>query len=198
MKSLWSKTYPKESPRVWVAWTKGTLALVWDANDEAARSEIKSDARLSQQLSRMKEKEGNYLVDILDATDGSDRGKLLIETGKGSFRLSNVFGAGNWVIISDTQNRVLIYSLKSGELKGRVFGGSATVSLDKNLLGVENERGKLALYDLNTMDKRDEFVFSSPLSMFRFSPDGSRLFVLTVNQTVYLLDVSSTPGATSK
>jgi Peptidase family M48 len=198
MKSLWSRTYAKESPRVWIAASQGTLALAWDANDEAARDEIKRDARLSRQLSQMKEKEGNYLVEILAAADASELGKLLIETGKGSFQLANAFGAGDWAIISDTQNRVLIYSLKSGEQKGRVFGGSATVSLAKNLLGVENERGKLALYDLNTMDKRDEFVFSSPISMFRFSPDGSRLFVLTVNQTVYLLDVSSTAAATPK
>jgi WD40 repeat protein len=198
MKSLWSKPYPKEAPRVWVAASKGTLTLVWDANAESARAEIKGDARLNRQLSQMKEKEGNYLVEILDASNGSELGKLLIETGKGSFRLSNAFGAGDWVIISDTQNRVMIYSLKSGELKGRAFGGSATLSLAKNLLGVENESGKLALYDLNTMDKLDEFVFSSPISMFRFSPDGSRLFVLTANQTVYLLDVSSTAAATPR
>jgi WD40 repeat protein len=198
MKSLWSRAYPNGSPRVWIAANKGTLALVRDVNDEAAKGEIRSDARLSRQLSLQKEKEGNYLVEILDANNGNELGKLLIETGRGSFRLSNVFGAGDWVIISDTQNRVLIYSLKSGELKGRVFGGSATVSLVKNLLSVENESGKLALYDLNTMDKRDEFVFSSPISMFRFSPDGSRLFVLTVNQTVYLLDVSLTTAATPK
>lgn len=190
MTSLWSKTYPNEAPNVWVSPRNGTVALVWNVKDESAKAEIRKDQRLSQQLGSMKEEEGDYFLQILDARDGSELGKLLIETGKGSFRLSNAFAVGDWVIVTDTQNRVLIYSLKTGEQRGRIFGGYATVSPANNLLCVENESGKLALYDLRTMDKLDEFIFSSPVSMLRFSADGQKLFVLTSNQTAYLLDLS--------
>ncbi len=38
------------------------------------------------------------------------------------------------------------------------------------------------------MEKRDRFVFSSPISVAGFSADGRRLFVLTANQTAYWLD----------
>jgi hypothetical protein len=197
---LWSKTYPKETPRVWVAGRAGTMALVWDVTDDAARAEIKSDSKLSQRLAGMKEKEGDYFIQILDARTGSELGKLLVETGKGSFRLSNVFAAGDWVIITDTQNRVLVYSLKTGEMKGRVFGGYATVSPAANLLCVENESGKLAVYDLNTMEKRGQITFSSPVALVRFTEDGKRLFVLTSNQTAYVLDTNETTkgAATAK
>jgi hypothetical protein len=92
---------------------------------------------------------------------------------------------------------VLVYSLKTGELKGRVFGGYATVAPAGNLLCVENESGKLAVYDLNTMEKRDEFIFSSPVSLVRFSRDGRQLFVLTSNQTAYLLDTAVLANAAS-
>lgn len=139
----------------------------------------------------MKEKEGDYLVQILDLQTGNSLGKLLVETGKGSFRLANVYAAGDWVIVTDTQNRVIVYSLKSGAQLGRVFGGYPSVSPATALLCVENESGKLAVYDLKTMEKRDEFVFSSPIAMLRFSADGKRLFVLTSNQFAYLLDVSA-------
>lgn len=191
MSLLWSKTFPKESPRIWVAPNQGTVALVWDVTDEAAKEEIKSDARLGPQLSKMKEKEGDYFLQILDVRNGEPLGKLLVETGKGSFRLSNVFAVGDWVIIADTLNRVLVYSLTTGELKGRVFGGSATVSPNAHLLCVENEKGQLTIYSLETMEKRDQFTFSSPVSLIRFSQDGQRLFVLTSNQFAYVLDVSS-------
>jgi WD40 repeat protein/predicted SprT family Zn-dependent metalloprotease len=194
MVSLWSKTYPKESPNVWVSPSNGTATLVWDVTDEAAKAEIKSDAKLTQQLAAMKEKEGDYLLEILDVRNGDLLGKLLIETGKGSFRLSNVFAAGDWVVITDTRNRVQVYSLKTGELKGRVFGGFATVSPATNLLCVENEKGRLALYNLETMEKRDQFGFPSAVSLIRFNPDGRRLFVLTTNQIAYTLDVSQTPN----
>ncbi|HEV7683519.1 MAG TPA: M48 family metalloprotease [Pyrinomonadaceae bacterium] len=187
---LWSRTYPNEAPRAWVSPRSGTVALVWNVKDDSAKTEIRRDPRLSQQLGSMKEEEGDYFLQILEARDGSELGKLLIETGKGSFRLSNAFAAGDWVIVTDTQNRVLIYSLKTGEQRGRIFGGYATVSPANNLLCVENETGKLALYDLTTMNKLDEFIFSSPVSMLRFSADGQKLFVLTSNQTAYVLNLA--------
>jgi len=191
MTQLWSKHFPKETPRTWVSSVHGTLAQVWSVKAEAAKAEIKKDSRLSQQLATMKEKEGDYLVQIIDARNGNELGKLLIETGKGSFRLSNIFSTGDWVIVADSQNRVLTYSLKTGELKGRVFGSFATVSLPLNLLCVQNETGKLAVYDLTTLEKLDEMVFTSPLSMIRFSADGKRLFILTATQTAYTLDASA-------
>jgi hypothetical protein len=69
----------------------------------------------------------------------------------------------------------------------------ATFSRASNLLCVENERGQLTIYDLVSMEKRDEFVFSSPVLLTRFSNDGKSLFVLTASQTAYVLDVSSPP-----
>jgi len=191
MKSLWSQAFPKEAPRVWIAPGNQTMALLWSVTTDAARGEISADPHLTQLLAKMKEKEGDYFLKIVDAPSGSEVGKLLIETGKGSFRVSNIFAAGDSVIVTDTRNRVLVYSLKTGEQKGRVFGAYATVSPASKLLCVENESGKLAVYDLATMEKRDEFIFTRPISMLRFSQDGKRLFVLTVGQTVYILDVSS-------
>jgi WD40 repeat protein len=191
MKLLWSQTYPKESPRVWIAPSHGTVAELWDVRDESAKAEIKADPKLTERQAALKEKEGDYFVEFLDINNGKAIGKLLIETGKGSFRLTNVFAAGDWAFVSDTQNRILVYSLKTGELTGRVFGADATVSLANKLLCVENEAGKLAVYDLDTLTKRDDFVFSSPISMLRFSSDGRRLFVLTNSQVIYFFNVSS-------
>jgi Peptidase family M48 len=190
MKSLWSQAFPKEAPRAWIAPGNQTMALLWSVSADAAKSEINADPQLTQTLAKMKEKVGDYFLKILDAQTGKEIGKLLIETGKASFRVSNIFAAGDSVIVTDTQNRVLVYSLKTGEQKGRVFGAYAAVSAASKLLCVENESGKLAVYDLATMEKRDEFIFTRPISMLRFSQDGKRLFVLTTAQTVYILDVS--------
>ncbi len=140
----------------------------------------------------MKEKEGDYLLQTLDARTGRQTGALLVETGKGSFRVAGVASAGDLLLISDTENRVLVYSLADGEQKGRFFGGSPAASKAAGLLSVENERGQLAVYDLATMAKRDQFTFTSPVSLTRFSPDGKRLFVLTANQTAYVLNMEPT------
>jgi WD40 repeat protein len=191
LKPLWSMSYPKEAPEVWIDAPDGTMVLSWAVSTNAAKIEVKSDPALNQQLAAMKEKEGDYFLQILDARTGAQLGHLLIETGKGSFRISDVFAVKDWVVISDTQNRVLVYSLKTGEQKGKMFGGRASVGQASGLLCVENEKGQLTLYDLASMEKRDQFSFSSPVALTRFSPDGKSLFVLTTNQTAYVLDVSS-------
>jgi WD40 repeat protein len=191
MKPLWSRNYSNESPRIWIAPSYGSVATLWDVSDEAAKAAIKADPQLTEQQAALKEKQGDYFLELLDIENGNVLGKLLIETGKGSFRLANVVAAGEWVITLDTRNRVLVYSLKTGALVGRAFGGYTTVSLQSQLLCVENEAGKLAIYDLRTMEKLDELTFASPISMLRFSADGSRLFVLTKNQTAYFLSVSA-------
>lgn len=198
MASLWSLIYPKEAPTLWASPQYGTAVLAWGSGSETATAEIKSDAQLTRLSTDLKEKDGNYLVEVVDLKSGSSLGKLLIDTGKGSFRLANAFAAGDWVVVTDTQNRVLVYSLRTGTQLGRVFGGYGTLSLQAGLLCVENEIGKIALYSLKTFTKRDEMVFSSPIAMLRFSPDGQRLFVLTANQTVYLLDVSSLTSSAAK
>ena len=190
MKLLWSKSFAKEAPRVWLAPTLNTGVLLWNVKDEAARAAIKADARLAQQLAANKEKEGDYFLQVINPETGQELGKLLIETGKGSFRAANVFAAGEWIVFIDTQNRVLVYSLTSGNLIGRAFGEYSVVSQRSGLLAVENEKGKLAVYDLATMNKLDSFTFGAAIAMLRFGPDGDRLFVLTRNQTAYLLDVS--------
>lgn len=202
--ALWSKPFGKESPNYWVAPREGTMVFSWPVASKYAQGEIKSDAALAKRLAAMKEKEGDYFLQVLDAKTGATKGKLLVETGKGSFRIANVFAAGDYVVIADTQNRVLVYSLSTGEQKGRVFGSRAVIGgvdgksggqsagQSAGLMCVENERGKLAVYDLASLEKRDEFTFTHPVSLTSFSQDGKRLFVLTANQAVYVLNVEGT------
>lgn len=190
LKPLWAKEFPKEAPRVWLDPQADSFVASWPVTTKAAQSEIKNDPALKQKLGNKKEQEGDYFLQVFDARTGTLRGKLLIETGKGSFRVSNVFAANDYVIVSDTENRVQIYSLASGERKGQVFGGRAAASAKTNLLCVENERGQLTLYDLTTLQQRDQFNFANPVVLTKFSQDGQKLFVLTANQTAYVLDMT--------
>jgi len=49
----------------------------------------------------------------------------------------------------------------------------------------------LVVYDLHTLKQISEFSFASRISGNLFSADGKRLFVLTNDQTGYILDVSA-------
>ena len=189
---LWSRPFPKERPTPSIDSATSSMVLVWALNTGHAKDMIKNDSTLKARLDAMKEKEGDYFLEVVEARTGRTLGKLLVETGKGSFRIARAYAVGEYVVIVDTSNRVLVYSLQSGEQKGRLFGTRVAVSGAGNLLCVENETGQLAIYNLARMDQpRDKFVFSHPVTLARFSADGKRLFVLTNDQTTYLLDVAA-------
>ena len=187
---LWSRNFSKEPPEVFVDPEQRNVVFVWPASAATARDEARKTPALAKQLSSLKEKEGDYLIQVLDAATGQPRGGLFVETGKGSFRLRDVTVAKDAVVAVDNSNRVLVYSLSTGTQIGRAFGNDTAVGAETGLLSVENASGQLTLYDLATMMKKDEFTFSSYVAYSVFSPDGKKLFVLTGNQTAYVLDVS--------
>jgi WD40 repeat protein len=189
-RTLWTRNFAEGAPQYWGNQQHGTLTMAWSLSSKAARSIVKTDTGLSQRLSALGDKEGDYLVQAVQIESGKPLGQLLIETGKGAFRVKQIITAGDWVVVSDTENRVLVYSLSSGQLKQRFFGGRVAVSSRDNLLCVENDRGQLLIYDLASGQKRDEFSFSSAISLIQFA-EGKRLFVLTANQTAYLFDLSA-------
>ncbi len=188
---LWTKTFTKDSPVSWVEPVQGTAVLVWPAAAPTVRDEARKDPVLSKRLSALKEKEGDYFLQVLDARTGAVRGAVFLETGKGSFRLDEVFAVNDWVVVADSENRVLVYSLASGEQTGRVFGSRATVGAAARVLCVENGPGRVALYDLDTMKRRDDFTFTHAVSLTSFSSDGKKLLVVTADQTAYVLNIGS-------
>jgi hypothetical protein len=56
-------------------------------------------------------------------------------------------------------------------------------------MAVDVGGGRMTVYDLTSMRRRHDYAFTSPVEYAAFSTDGSRLFVLTANQTVYVLDL---------
>jgi hypothetical protein len=91
------------------------------------------------------------------------------------------------VFVSDTLGRVLVYSLKSGEPMGYATGTYPVVAGD--VLAVETGGGHASVYDLKTMQRKKELVFATDIVMMRMSPDGQRLFVLTVDQQTAVVNV---------
>jgi len=51
------------------------------------------------------------------------------------------------------------------------------------------EEGHLVIYDLHSLKQTNELTFASRISAYLFSEDGKRLFVLTNDQTAFILDV---------
>ena len=113
----------------------------------------------------------------------------MLETGKGSFDIESGFSEGNWLVLHDHNNRVLIYAIKEGDLRHRFFGANAAMNPSRNQVIVENYPGELTVYDLATGNPESRLRLKAGASFVRFSLDGKKLLVLTAGQVAYAFDV---------
>lgn len=185
---LWSRTFPKEAPFIAVTQQTAQMVLEWRVESAAAKDEIKSTGALQARFAAMRDHQGAYLLEVLDAGSGKLRGQLLIDTGKGSFRVTSTFAEGDWVFVADNENRTRAYSLSTGEQKAIFFGAHSALSTAAGIAVVENQSGQLDVYDLKSFDKRAQLSFPHNISACAFSADGKHLFILTANQIAYIFD----------
>ena len=88
-------------------------------------------------------------------------------------------------------------SLQTGEQKGLLFGRRPALSGSSGLLAAENERGELSLYDLKNMTRREQYIFTKPITYVHFAADNRRMLVLTGDQTVFFLALPTENAATN-
>jgi len=192
--SLWKRTYLKEAPQIVSRRNAAVLVFMWPANSDGAKEEIKSDTNLNR-WSQAGAGSEDYFLEAVEARTGKTLAGLVVHSGKGSFRITEADAAGDWMAVADSSNRLLIYSLSSGQQTEKLFGRRPVISGASGLLAAQNERGQLTVYDLGALAKRDEYVLTSPIVFVEFAPDGKRLFVLTAKQSAYVLEMTDKAAA---
>jgi Peptidase family M48 len=188
-KVVWTRDFPKTAPAYFFDDFSGRLIFYWNLGSEAGKERLKAETALAERARQMGDKADDYLVEVYDAFAGKSVGVLLLETGKGSFDIQSGFSEGNWLVLHDDNNRVLIYSIKEGELRHRFFGANAAMNPSRNQVVVQNYPGELTVYDLTTGNPQTRLRFKTGAAFVRFSLDGKKLFVLTSGQMAYVFDV---------
>ena len=187
-KLIWSKEFPKQAPKYFFDDYSGRLIFYWDLGSEAGKARLKEEPALAERARQMGNKNDDYIVEVYDAFAAKSVGVLLLETGQGSFDIESGFSEGNWLVLHDDNNRVLIYSIKEGELRHRFFGANAAMNPSRQQVIVENYPGELTLYDLATGNSQARLRFKTGAAFVRFSLDGKKLLVLTSGQVAYAFD----------
>ncbi len=190
-KVLWSRNFPKQGPGVLGSISSGKVVFLWTARADGLRDEISHDPKLQSLWDKAKPKEGDYFAEALDSHTGSLAGAAAIITGNRSFVPESVNAVGDWFVVEDNHNRVLLYSISTGEQAARWFGERAQVSRDGRRLCLSNGRGHLLVYDLQSLKQIDDLYFSNTVVAHLFSGDGTKLFALTSDQTAFQFDVSA-------
>lgn len=192
-KVIWTRDYPKEAPAFSFDEFSGRLIFYWSLGGEAGKAKLNESPELLAKANALGNKQDDYLVEIVDAFAQKTIGTILLETGKGSFDVGEGLSEGNWLVLHDSRGRVLVFSIKDGELRHRFFGRHAAVSPQRNQIVVENFPGEVTLYDLETGERRANFVINGSAAFVRFNLEGTRLFVLSDAQSAYAFNLNK-PG----
>jgi WD40 repeat protein len=191
-KLLWSRHFPKERPHLYFDPQSAELIFAWQFSTSAAKQEITADPALSARVAELSDRATAVLLEVLSGRTGAVIGHIAVDTGKASFRITDVEGNGDLVKVHDNQNRILFYSAATGKQIGSIFSdGISEISADGNALAVVNAEYELTLYSLPSLEKTDTLRFPEPISWFHFARDSKHLFVLTRDQTAYTLDLSA-------
>jgi WD40 repeat protein len=194
---LWARDLTHGPFRSWRSPQGETIVLDYPLSEASAQDELKLHPDWSARFASAKRDPSVHLFEIVQARTGVPTGAVLVDTNKRSFIIGAAAAAGDWLVLSDLSNRVLVYSISKGEEIGHIFGHGLAISQSAGILEVENEPGQLVLYDLATMEKRDTYTFSDRVVLTQFSNDGKQLFVLTAGQFTYTLDLTAGSATTA-
>src|SRR5215472_1163291 len=197
LKPLWSRAFPKQGPWVSGSASSGKLIFFWSAKADGLRDELARDAKLQALWAREKPGDTDYFLEVLDARNGTVTGGAVVRTGKFSFRPEEREAAGDWLVVTDNLNRVLLYSASTGERKAQWFGYHPEISRNGEWLCLANGRGHLVIIDLSTLKQTSDLSFANHVSAYAFSGDGKHLLVLTDDQTVFVFDAEARSATTA-
>jgi WD40 repeat protein len=187
---LWSREFQFETPGYFLSPTQDTMVLVWRLTGKAAMEIIRSRPELSSMIESMKDRENDYLLQVVDPQTGAIRGNFMLETGNGSFYPQGIMAAGDYLLVDDDENRLLLYSIPTGRLLQRFFGSRIAVAGTSGLIAVENVPGRVTVYDVGSGRELEKLSFAKGLAAMNFSKDGKSLFVLTRDQTYFVIDAT--------
>jgi outer membrane protein assembly factor BamB len=187
---LWKREFINERPAIAISQIYDTMLLGWSLKSAAATQIIDSDPVLRSKRDKMGNKEGDQFIQAVDPNTGEVKGQFLLETGDRSFTPEYVRSTGDYLVINDNRNRILVYSMSSGELITRFFGSYPAISSDSNEISVENSPGRVTLFDIRNGKELGRLAFGHSVVFMQFMNKGAHLFIVTSDQTVYLFDTA--------
>ena len=191
---LWTRTVPDWPILVWLVDTQRTaVAFPWPVPLARAHDALRRIPAVRARLDALGREESGFLLEVVTARTGEVVGHVHVASFMRRFSI-----AGDWLAVEDPHGRVLVHSLSGGDLRARFFARQAAALTPSGLLAVETSPGRLALHDLQSLTRSQEFAFPSRAVFARFDPAGTRLFVLTANQQAYLIDVTGPAAPTGR
>jgi WD40 repeat protein len=186
-KVRWTREFPGILPTMAYSRAGKSVTAVFQFF-QGAKDESKLDPDLKQKYAALPNKDDAILIEVLDPASGKTRGSIFVDTANYSFFGNAAISAGDTVLLYDTHNRTLVYSLSSGQQKGKVLGRFRAISAAGDQVLVENGAGVAELYSTSTLQSLEQYTFPARITHAEFLASG-KLLVLAADQTLYEISV---------
>lgn len=186
---LWEQNYAHGFP--WLFYSRATDVLITVMTYQTANT--RDDPALKARLGAVRDKSapGNaYVVRAADARSGKQLGTVVVDTKRQAFRIMRADATHDALIVRDSDDRTLVYSLSTGRQTGRIFGLARAFSSKGDLMLVETGRDEADLFTIPALRPLHHYRFSSPVVRAEFTNDGSEILALTGQQNIYEIKVA--------
>lgn len=179
--TLWTRQFKTDNPFILGEPEQEFVFLAWPASSAAARKETKAHTTL--QLTDKTGKQTLY-TEALKAATGEFVAAWVSDVA--------VLLLGNHMLA--VHRDYMETDSAEGKKQGDIVGQPIAFSTTAGLLLVRGEsENQLALYDISSRQKIDDYAFHTKVNFAHFSQDGKRVFVLTNDQTGYILKTEYQP-----
>jgi hypothetical protein len=180
---LWTQDM-EDRPQLYVG---NAVVVRYDSSDKTVEAIVNANPELKRRLESMPKKSDVAVLDVLALDTGRSLGRALFDDGGRSVGIAGILAADGVLFVQDSFGRTLSYSLETGERVGQQFGRLLAVDYARGRAAVENELGKIAIYD-GSMKPVLDLSLPAYVVYAGFDSAGKRLLCVTGSQSVFIFD----------
>jgi hypothetical protein len=182
----WTRKLDKDRPTVIGNYADSNLVMLWSASSAGGKAEAKNTPALAAQLAALKDKDAGLIAELISIENGSTLKSVVLVKPSASLLVDDLNIVDDTFLMTTRDNRVLLYSAKTGELKHQVFGYVVGADSKSRLFCVKNRRDEAFVYDLEGKEIA-HFQPGTPVRFAKFEDNGKKLLLLGADQKVRVM-----------
>lgn len=196
-KELWNRTFEKAKPGVSRNYADNNLLFVWRTSSDAGKAELKNHPELAAQVTALKDKDAALLIEVVSIDKGEVLKSVVIVRPSAYDGVDDLNEVQDTILVSTSDNRVLLYSTKTSALTKQVFGYVVGIDRQTGLFCVKNRGDEALVYDLNGNEVA-HILPGTAVRFARFKDNGKKLLLLGADQMIRVIDLQQKTVAAAK
>ena len=157
---------------------------------DAGKELLTSKPGLSAQSELIKNKDAGRIIQVVNSVNGDVLHELVIEVPLTYEGVRGINVVGSNLYLSSEDNRTMVYSLSTGAQLRQFFGSVIALDAASERICTINRRDEAVVYDPDGNEVAT-FRTGSPLRFATFQRSGNRLILLTADQKVRTMEITS-------